>query len=166
MSFKTSSYSLSDFRAWTWAWQPHSFLQIGIQAWPLLHVSNDPSDLFHYLRELSHPKSSLYPIIHKSQPVDSHIKASLFNMYFNYQWFHPPTYRQAPISNRPVELYCHWCIRCVRGNLISKPFESSGIDDINPAILKICADPSYYNSLIFYTDVLTHFLYWQNHSNP
>ena len=45
---------------------------------------NDPAKLFHYLRELSHPKSSLYPIIHNSQPVvDPHIKASLFNVYFN-----------------------------------------------------------------------------------
>ena len=43
------------------------FLQIGVRAWPLLYVSKWPwQTLSLYLRELSHPKSSLYPIIHNS----------------------------------------------------------------------------------------------------
>ena len=57
-------------------------------------------------------------------------------------------------SHQPVELYCHWCIRCVWGYyLISKSFKSSRHRQRRQ--LRSVLIPSYYNLLIFLTVILT-----------
>ena len=104
---------------------------------------NDSAKLFH---ELSHPKSSLYPIIHNSQPVvDPHIKASLFNVCFNSvfttsDFILPPTYSLPS----PTDLLSSIVIDVsdVFEAISSlNPSKAPGIDYINPLILKTCADP-------------------------
>ena len=107
---------------------------------------NDPGKLFHYFRELSHPKSSLYPIIHNSQPVvDPHIKASLFNSYFN-SVFTTSDFILPPIDSLPSPTDQLSSIVIDASDVFEaisslNPSKAPGIDDINPAILKICADP-------------------------
>ena len=57
-------------------------------------------------------------------------------------------------SHQPVELYCHWCIMCLRlYYLFSKSFKSSRHRQRRQ--LRSVLIPSYYNLLIFLTVVLT-----------
>lgn len=106
---------------------------------------SNPAKLLHHLKDLSHPKSTSYPIIHESKVVtSSYVKASLFNSFFNSVFtvsnFVLPSPEHLPTPSSQLSSITINSSDVFKALATLNPSKTPGIDNIHPLILKICAN--------------------------
>ena len=106
---------------------------------------SDPSKLYRYLKSLSKPSTSDYPISHNSKCItDPERKANVFNLYFN-SVFLDSDFVLPPINELPTPVKQLGCITIDSSDVFTSLMalnskKAPGIDNISPLILKLCAD--------------------------